>query len=318
MVIVDAFNVIHAAANLPNAASAFKRLSIIGLARLIAECPTHGSRGRAGGALLVVDGTGGGLQARLGPTNAGSSPGAIPDVQILFAGPGREADAVIEDLLEGRAGSLVTPARVAGAKRSGGGAGLLIVSSDKRVRSAAKGARAQWLPSDVFLGLLAASWMSPQARLPGGGGRGSGASVQKPSDVGTPRVKLEPLDPESARWWMRYLEVDDWDGAMPEDALHPGQPPRPCPTCTSHQSASSRPTPTTTEKPHNQGRLVDGPTPRAVPGGDSGTPTELDPLLLEALRVWAGRLNPGDLEMRKWLSDDQRGTRDRPGKDERA
>lgn len=266
MLIVDAFNVIHAAADLKGAPPAFKRLSVLGLASLISACPSPGGKGRAGGAVLVVDGTGGGLQSRLARESAES---LAPGVRVAFAGPGREADALIEEMLE---------ARIRGA-----GGGVLVISSDKRVRAAAKGARAQHLPSDVFLALLARS-VGPNNRA-----RRGGSAEQ------TIRDRDLPLDPESARWWMRFLEVDeDLPGVLDAGAQSPG----------AWEARSAPAQPTASERPKTPPSAPAAPDGRAAADDDEQESRWTDPLLLEALRVWGDRIRPGDLEMSRWLTDD--------------
>lgn len=254
----------------------------MGLADLIATCPPPaGVSGSATGgvveAVMVVDGTGGGLQqqlGRFGSLERGGRPGVR--VRVRFAGPGVEADDLIERMLEERARRGSGPAR-----------GCLVVSSDKRVQAAARGVHARFVPSEVFLALLAGSV----------GGQAHG-TVRDSVPVRPSFASEVPLDRESTRWWMRFLEVDEgWSpGTESESVVEPAR------------SVGIRDVESNGAGTPEQ-RTIDrtGKGAGALTGG--GEAEQSDPLLREAMRMWGDRFRPSDLEMSKWLNDDEAGGR---------
>lgn len=151
-------------------------MSVRSLAALVAaSTPPPGVSGTGTGfrAILVCDGTAGGLAKESPEPVVG--PNRV-EVRIMFAGPGRDADSLIEHLLEVE---LL-------AKRA---SGCLVVSSDKRVQQAARGVRAKALPSREFLILLGRTLTSP-AR---------GREIDDRPEF----ARQTPLDPATTRWWMR-------------------------------------------------------------------------------------------------------------------
>lgn len=131
MLIVDVFNVLHAA---PKAAPELGMAGSGGLVRLGRAIPLS----RFGGepAWLVCDGTAGGLGARL------AEQVNTDLVHVICAGPGKDADALIEQQLDHL-------------ERAGRLGGVMVVSNDRRVQAAAVGVRARWMSSDAFLSALA-------------------------------------------------------------------------------------------------------------------------------------------------------------------
>ncbi|MDP7029312.1 MAG: NYN domain-containing protein [Phycisphaerales bacterium] len=115
-VIVDAWNVLHIQGVLPPGLAG---LSLSGLGRLM-----QATRWQAAHAVLVCDGR---PQPR---------PQGLPEpIHVMWSGPGREADDLIEDMI----GKAADPRRV------------LVVSTDRRLRKAAKRRRCKWLDSESFL-----------------------------------------------------------------------------------------------------------------------------------------------------------------------
>lgn len=157
MLIVDANNVLHAAGDgrRPDA-----------IARLMAS--VLASRYALRQIVLVCDGSPGrlspGAQAMLVRLLAGGSGRA----RIAYSGPEREADDLIEDLIDATA----DPAR------------LIVVSSDARLASAAFRAGAVALDAREFLAHIEKDRTKAAARAD----RGS-----------------DPLDPHSVAWWMDYF-----------------------------------------------------------------------------------------------------------------
>jgi hypothetical protein len=115
-VVVDAWNVLHVQGLLPPGLAG---LDLAGLGRLMLA-----SRWREGHITLVCDGA---IQSR---------PKGVPGpIRLIWSGVEREADDVIETLIT----KSTTPRR------------LVIISSDNRIRRAAKRRRCKHLASDQFL-----------------------------------------------------------------------------------------------------------------------------------------------------------------------
>jgi predicted RNA-binding protein with PIN domain len=112
VLIVDSYNVLHAA---PRVDPGFAGLTLSGLASLLAASRFQGS-----GVILVCDGTG----TRTGVDESLTHPDA--PVRVVFAGPGKDADAAIERL-------------VIEEERKGRSGSLTVVSSDKGVLASAIG-----------------------------------------------------------------------------------------------------------------------------------------------------------------------------------
>ncbi|MGP1272237.1 MAG: NYN domain-containing protein [Phycisphaerales bacterium] len=166
MILVDSYNVLHtprALRELPDHASAED------LAGLIAV-----SRYRRRRAVLIYDG---------GPPPGGLSPAAEPlapfrfrveGVEVLFAGPGHDADSLIETMLQAES----APGR------------LVVVSSDRRLVRAAGRAGAASIPSETFVSRLLAD------------GARAARAWQRPSFT-----KQVPLTPDQTRYWAKVLGV---------------------------------------------------------------------------------------------------------------
>lgn len=125
MLLIDAFNVLHATGVLPEHLAG---LELAGLAALV-ERSRHAGRP----VTFVCDGV------RPGAGHAGPSAARIGDASVLYAGGGREADAEIEKIIE----------------RSSFASRLLVVSSDNRIRKASRRRGAAWIRSESFLKQLA-------------------------------------------------------------------------------------------------------------------------------------------------------------------
>lgn len=148
----------------------------------------------------------------------------------------------------------------------GGGRNVLIVSSDHRLERAARRARARWLPSDVFLRQVA---YDHERRA---GSTGSRRPAARPAFT-----TALPPDPAERREWLRYF------GIGPDDDL-------------ARLPASEVPSPRPTQQP---------PPPDAAPPPptDERAALAVDPVILEALKEWRGRLSLDDLDMSRWLTD---------------
>jgi hypothetical protein len=131
MLIVDAFNVVHAAMDVDPRLGG---LRVESLCALIAGS-RWGGGGAVGPAVVVVDGTGGGLAGQVSPEQH------LSGVRVQFAGPGKDADSAIELLLEDQ-------------ERKRSAHKCTVVSSDRRLKAAAAGVRARWMSSADFLRTL--------------------------------------------------------------------------------------------------------------------------------------------------------------------
>ncbi|MFN9992476.1 MAG: NYN domain-containing protein [Phycisphaerales bacterium] len=241
MLLLDTYNILHVTGVLP---PEFAGLDVAGLGELI-EC----SRWRSGKVLLVCDGFG-------APTvddreayayMRGRVPRAEDYVGILFAGRGRDADSLIERLLE----------------RFGNSRRVTVVSSDHRIKRAAKSAGARHLRSEDFLADLVVDARRAH-RVP--------QSKRPESQSGN-----QPLTRDEVSLWAREFGLTPDDPLMHIAAQE--QPAPPPPSATPSKPPSSSPS-----KP---------PEPSAP-----------DPLLLEALRMWPGRIRLEDLDMELWLGQD--------------
>jgi predicted RNA-binding protein with PIN domain len=179
VLVVDAYNVLHAA---PKVHPDLAGLDVAALAALLGP-----SSFAARGCLLVCDGTGGGPARR--PADAGfDNPHTTPDhpdmgvVRIVYAGPGKDADSVIERRLDAL--------QTAGRARS-----TLVISSDRRVQAAAVGVRARWARSEDFLGALLRE-------------REARAKRERQRTGGKPGfARTSPLDAGSTAWWLREFGI---------------------------------------------------------------------------------------------------------------
>lgn len=160
--LIDTYNVLHS--GLPQAPDE-PGADILHLAERIA-----GSRFRSENLVtLVCDGV---------PPPVPSFPAAHGGCRILFAGAGREADTLIEELIREDS----APAR------------LLVVSSDRRILKAARKRRAKTLTSPAFLYQLAA----PEPR-----------EHRRPArDAGPKAARDRPLKDGEVDQWMNYFGPD--------------------------------------------------------------------------------------------------------------
>ncbi len=235
MLLVDTYNVLHhplAHRELPPDAGPAE------LAALIAA-----GRHRRSKAVLVCDGT----PRNMGPLahRCAQLRFQVEHADLIYAGPGRDADSLIERLIEADH----APRRMS------------VVSSDRRLQKAARRRRAKVIPSDEFLISLIrdvdrarSRWLRPAF---------------------TTEV---PLSLQAIRYWKDLFKIDDAD--LPVEAIEPQR-----------VVASSTP-------PDERPKAAAAPPP--VRPAD---PEPIDPVLLEALREWRGRLSLDDLDMTKWLGD---------------
>lgn len=268
MLLVDAFNVVRAQWVLPEAR---RGLNVAGLIRLIGQSRYAGRRLR-----VVVDGRPGPDWLRHGvfDTLAGHAWTRLGRAEVVFSGREREADDVIEDILDRTRGVPIT-----------------VVSSDRRLIRAAGLAGADQIGNGTFLRQINEDLDRARAeRVP--------AFV---ADV--------PLDRYSIAHWMREFgyEPDATPPARPPE-------PSPEPSVKSPAKSGRRTSKTPETEPFGSHLGLDlpmpvppnlappgppSPPPALSPAADTGEP--LDPLLHDAFEEWYGALHLGDLDMRKWL-----------------
>lgn len=141
VILIDAFNVLYAA---PKVEPRLAGLTLSGLIGLLEQVGSGGVGSGAGATVLVIDGTGGGGG---GIDERYTRPDA--PVRVVFAGPGKDADSVIERMLE--------DLHFKSIREGKGGRGLpwvTVVSSDRRVQAAAVGAVCKRESAEAFVRLL--------------------------------------------------------------------------------------------------------------------------------------------------------------------
>lgn len=158
MILVDTYNVLHTQGVLPPYLAG---LDLSGLAALIAS-----SRYSDRPVRLICDGS----RASAEGPRAHSKGG----IQAVYAGPGADADSLIERLIE----------------ESSAPRGILVVSSDRRLHRAAKRRRAVSLASDKFLAQLLVDQSRPRPT---------------PLPEFTRQI---PLDRHSVAYWMEKFGYD--------------------------------------------------------------------------------------------------------------
>lgn len=184
--IIDAYNVLHCTHVLPERWSG---VSAAGLCQMIAQAGV-----RQGRAVVVCDGTPPGDQM-LAMADARAAYGELrydfEGVELLYAGGGRDADSVIEALIESEP-----------APRE-----LVVVSNDKRVQRAGRQAGAKVVGSEEFLRKLAAALRDGQK--PAGHGKPTGADAELwMKKFGIEEEKVEAGEAEAAEGLDR--ETEHW------------------------------------------------------------------------------------------------------------
>lgn len=238
MLVVDTYNVLGVWGVLP---AEWAGLDVDGLGALIA-----GSRWAKEDCSLVCDGLSPAGEHRRADRGIGQ-------VRSLYAGGKREADELIEDLIS----------------RSTAPRRLTVVSSDHRIRKAARKRRCRWLTSEAFLQMLLAD--ASRSQRPGG----------KPGFT-----RQVPLKPGQVRDWLTHFGQGAADAQRIAEAAGLGAK-------RDFEPPASEPAP-----PQNAALPEPGGASEPVPN-----PTD-DPILRAALEEWRGRLAPDDLDMERWLNQD--------------
>jgi predicted RNA-binding protein with PIN domain len=176
--IVDAFNVLHAWGRGPDSGGFSEIRALSGL--------IFQSRYAGGRVSIVCDG------ARF---TGEDEPNFPHRMRILFAGGGREADPLIEKLIE----------------RDSGPRELVVASSDRRLQKAASRRRAKWFTSQAFLGQLIQDGANP------------GAQPSRP-----PFARKVPLTNSAVDYWLEEFEIEaDFGGPGSLPSAPPRMPPHP-------------------------------------------------------------------------------------------
>lgn len=171
--LIDVYNVLHAWAGLGIEKA---DPSVTAMARLIGQ-----GRHRDQPAKLICDGTSPAGQPSRTPLYVDSQ----RRITVIYAGPGRDADSLIEELIE----------------RTSGPRDLLVVSTDRRLRKAARRRKAKSQDSASFVLELI-----------------NDASRAEEQPEGGARTAPDANDVES---WMRYFGVQDEAEAQPEGRREP-------------------------------------------------------------------------------------------------
>ncbi|MEM0984446.1 MAG: NYN domain-containing protein [Planctomycetota bacterium] len=250
---IDAYNVLHQTGILPPRLAG---LDVPGLVRLIGR-----SRYSRRELTLVCD----------GGTGTGSSGLRMGRARVLFSGREEEADDLIERLID----------------RYGHGGTLDVVSSDRRLRKAARKNGADSITREVFLQqLVEDEYAPPRQKLPA-------------------FVHEVPLDPYSVAHWLREFGIAE---PPPEPPTKPTPPPKPAKKPKPKDAAGGTPSAwgerLQIELPEVPARPEPEPTPEPVLdlSAEQASPAlELDPILRRALEEWRGRLSADDLDTGKWI-----------------
>jgi len=187
MLIIDAYNALHCSHLLPDAHA---MVSATGLARLLNQ---HDVPPHRGGAIVVADGL---------PKPDDNPDVSFDRVRVMFSGPGRDADGIIEELIDADS-----------APRS-----LVVVSNDRRIQRAAHRRRSNvWTSEQFMLRLTRVLESAAGAPPPQLGDIGDTAHwmqqfgmTDEASD--TPPKPPPGLESETERWMREFGFEPDEDG----------------------------------------------------------------------------------------------------------
>jgi len=197
--LVDAYNVLHVTGILPPEVAGPDAPA---LARLVARS-RYGGRG----CWLVCDGAPPGSR-RSGGMLRLPAPG-VERVELVYAGPNRDADSLIERLIE----------------RDSAPRKLLVVSSDRRILTAARKRKCSAMPSEAFLSHLAHDHAHP---------RSSAVYPEFALDV--------PLDPTETKRWRDRLGLAGFDVPASPDPLAKNKKKTPAPNSPAPPAEGKEPT----------------------------------------------------------------------------
>ncbi|MBL8763572.1 MAG: NYN domain-containing protein [Phycisphaerae bacterium] len=287
MILIDAYNVLHVTGVLPP--------DLAGLdVPELAELMTH-SRFGQNECLLICDG--------VSPTNKGnflasSEPTGHPGVRTVYAGAGRDADSLIESLIA----------------RSSAPRSIVVVSSDGRLKRAARKRRCTWISSERFLADLSARAIAA-ARRPGGERRHG-------ADKG-PMASQTPLGASAVRGWLAHFGIDPGIAGPSAEALSDAAG-LPESLLAKLRALGPKVGGADQSRAHGHERRVKAARRREDSAARGGQPLGprpdvekekadpfVDPIAIEAIERWAAELSASDTDLRTWLRDTGR---DRTGR----
>ncbi|MEO0483618.1 MAG: NYN domain-containing protein [Planctomycetota bacterium] len=271
MLVVDTYNVLGVVGVLPPEQAG---LDVEGLANMV-----RASRHGGDHAVLVCDGTPPGRRWHAKEGWGRVRPGQDDDLRIIYAGPGRDADGLIEQML----------ADSSAARR------MTVVSNDRRIQRAARRQRAGVIPSDDFLRELAAD-----------------ADRRRP-DPYPSFAKAIPLADDRVRAWLRVFEVgpDLIDEVAGELGFSPAEVRRQVERLREEAGEAGEAEQPPAPASHTPPQLPDKPesdSESSEPSASKADSDPVDPLLVEALEEWRGRLSLDDLDMGRWLGETRDGS----------
>ncbi len=320
MLLIDVYNVLHTTGVLPPdlAGMDVPELAKLSLAGRYARLEI----------ILVCDGTGGGASSRgidqyrqtggsgiIRPAGDRSHhsgrTGRRGTVAVVYAGKGMEADTVIDIMIRGGGRG-----NHYGSVGSGAYGKPIVVSSDRAVRASARRARARAILSEDFLQHLVDDWK----RSTNTGGGGHQPRPRAGADDRPGFARKTPLDRYTVEEWLAEFGFGatgptqaEWDAMLAELGANGSNPSgeaarvRPNGEITEHDSSQHKP------KPRPSGATsppASTPAPSndipAAPSAGPGTTTPPDPIMRAAMKAWPGRVNPDDLDMEKWIQNDER------------
>lgn len=263
MVVVDTYNVLHSSGVLPPELAG---LDTQGLIDLLAA-----SRFRRREVLLVCDGGGpsDSNKRRLGERRH------LGSFRIIFSGQGRQADDEIEAII----------AREPRTK------GLLVISSDRRIRRAAAAKGFEERDSPSFLRQLADDWA-----------RGERSAK---SDRGISSVRDQvPLDAASVAHWARHLGVDGESAQRLAQLIREAEDALKGLHTRAMRAALADPAPAPPPRPiRSKGKPPPEPVQAPAPTRQSpSTPQAVADDLAHLLREYNQPVAPTDLDMNRWLA----------------
>lgn len=267
MVVIDTYNVLHSSGVLPPDLAG---LDTQGLIDLLAA-----SRFRRREVLLVCDG-GGPSDSNKRRLGEGRHHGSF---RVIFSGTGRQADDEIESII----------AREPRSK------GLLVISSDRRIRRAAAAKGFEERDSPAFLRQLADDWARGERKAK--------------SDRGLSSVRDQvPLDAASVAHWARHLGVDGESAERLAQLILEAEAALKGLHTRAMRAAHADPAP---EPPLRPLRSTAKPQPKPLPkpppassptDRPSSTPQTVADDLAHLLREYNQPVAPTDLDMNRWLA----------------
>lgn len=255
MLVLDTYNILHASGVLPIELAGLDTQSLVQLLSV--------SRFRHREVVMVCDGGGPSDSAgrRLGEGRARGT------IRVVFAGARRQADDEIERIIAEQPRTK----------------GLTIVSSDRRIKKAAKAKGFEHQDSPSFLRMLAADWSAHQSR--------------SPDPRAHPHREEIPLDPASVAVWARHLGVE---GASANQLAHLVQEAEHVLKALHARAAHAAEPAVSDAASRAKGRAAHRPKPG--PAEVTPPPGVIAQELADLLKEYNHSAHPADLDMHRWLN----------------